>query len=92
MVKLSSRRNRFQAGLILNLSLVFLPAEATGRVLACRLYNMTADAGMKEMLKPLIARDTMHQQQWLAVLEELGGYKGTLPIPNSFPQSEEDED
>ena len=34
----------------------------------------------------------MHQQQWLAVLEELGGYKGSLPIPNSFPQSEEDED
>ncbi len=31
----------------------------------------------------------MHQQQWLAVLEELGGYEGTLPIPNSFPQSEE---
>jgi Mn-containing catalase len=27
---------------------------------------------MKDMLKFLIARDTMHQQQWLAVLEELG--------------------
>lgn len=64
-------------------------AEATGRTLAVRLYNMTDDPGMKDMLSFLIARDTMHQQQWLAVLEELGGYEGTLPIPNSFPQSQE---
>ena len=64
-------------------------AESTGRVLACRLYEMTDDAGMKDMLSFLIARDTMHQQQWLAVIEELGGYQGALPIPNSFPQSEE---
>ncbi|HEY8612463.1 MAG TPA: hypothetical protein VIL69_14395, partial [Roseomonas sp.] len=28
-------------------------------------------------------------QQWLAVLEELGGEEAALPIPNSFPQSEE---
>jgi len=58
-------------------------AEATGRVLAVRLHNMTDDPGMKDMLSFLIARDTMHQQQWLAVVEELGGYKGQLPIPNS---------
>lgn len=64
-------------------------AESTGRVLACRLYEMTDDPGMKDMLSFLIARDTMHQQQWLAVIEELGGYEANLPIPNSFPQSEE---
>lgn len=64
-------------------------AEATGRVLACRLHDMTDDPGMKDMLKFLIARDTMHQQQWLAVIEELGGYEGALPVPNSFPQSQE---
>ena len=64
-------------------------AEATGRVLATRLYNMTDDAGMKDMLAFLIARDTMHQQQWLAVIEELGGYEQQLPIPNSFPQGQE---
>jgi Mn-containing catalase len=64
-------------------------AESSGRVLACRLWEMTDDPGMKDMLSFLIARDTMHQQQWLAVIEELGGYKGVLPIPNSFPQSEE---
>lgn len=64
-------------------------AEATGRVLAVRLFNAAHDPGMKDMLHFLIARDTMHQQQWLAVIEELGGHAGTLPIPNSFPQSEE---
>ena len=46
-------------------------AEAIGRTLAARLYEMTDDPGMKDLLKFLIARDTMHQQQWLAALEEL---------------------
>ena len=64
-------------------------AETTGRVLATRLYNATKDNGMKKMLSFLIARDVMHQEQWLAVIEEMGGDKGNLPIPNSFPQSEE---
>ena len=66
-------------------------AESTGRVLAVRLFNAAHDAGMKDMLHFMIARDTMHQQQWLAVIEELGGLKGSLPIPNSFPQEKEDE-
>jgi Mn-containing catalase len=61
-------------------------AEATGRTLAVRLYNAAHDPGMKDMLSFLIARDTMHQQQWLAVIEELGG-TAALPIPNSFDQS-----
>ncbi|MCR5862055.1 manganese catalase family protein [Flavobacterium sp. J372] len=64
-------------------------AESTGRVLATRLWNSTQDKGMKDMLAFLIARDTMHQNQWLAVLEEIGGLEGNHPIPNSFPQSEE---
>ena len=59
-------------------------------MLAVRLYNAAHDAGMKDMLHFMIARDTMHQQQWLAVIEELGGYQGALPIPNSFPQEKED--
>jgi len=65
-------------------------AEATGRVLATRLYEMTDDSGMKDMLSFLIARDSMHQNQWLAVLEELG--KDSYPIPNSFPQKLENQD
>jgi Mn-containing catalase len=67
-------------------------AESTGRVLACRLYGMTDDPGMKDMLSFLIARDAMHQNQWLAVVEELGGLQGTLPIPNSFAQDHEQQD
>ena len=62
-------------------------AEATGRTLAVRLYHATDDPGMKDMLQFNIARDTMHQEQWLAVLEELG--PSHLPVPNSFPQAEE---
>lgn len=64
-------------------------AEATGRVLATRLYNLTEDKGMKDFLSFLIARDTMHQQQWLAVIEDMGGLNASLPIPNSFPQESE---
>ncbi len=64
-------------------------AESTGRLLATRLWEMTDDAGMKDMLSFLIARDTMHQNQWLAVLEDLGGVQNVHPIPNSFPQSSE---
>src|SRR5690606_15012501 len=66
-----------------------IAAESTGRTLAVRLYNMTDDPGMKDMLSYLIARDTMHQNQWMAALEELGGAQGAFPIPNSFPQAEE---
>lgn len=51
-------------------------AESTGRLLATRLWESTDDPGMKDMLAFLIARDTMHQNQWLAVLEELGGPTG----------------
>lgn len=64
-------------------------AEGSGRVLAVRLHNMTGDPGMKDMLSYLIARDTMHQNQWMAVIEELGGPEKVMPIPNSFPQEEE---
>ncbi|WP_207427724.1 manganese catalase family protein [Pedobacter sp. SYSU D00535] len=67
-------------------------AESTGRVLATRLWKSTDDPGMKDMLAFLIARDTMHQNQWLAVIEELGGMNGVHPIPNSFPQTEENQE
>jgi Mn-containing catalase len=67
-------------------------AESTGRVLATRLYNMTDDPGMKDMLSYLIARDTMHQQQWLAAIEDMGGLAANLPIPNSFPQEQENQE
>jgi Mn-containing catalase len=63
-------------------------AESTGRTRAVRLFNATADEGMQKMLSYLIARDTMHQQQWLAVIEDIGG-TSALPIPNSFDRTKE---
>ena len=46
-------------------------AEAQGRLQASRLYNMTDDSGVKEMLSFNLARDTFHQNQWLLAIEEL---------------------
>ena len=64
-------------------------AEASGHLLATRLYEATDDAGMKDMLSFLIARETMHQNQWLAVLEEL---KSPVPVPNDFPEEKQNQD
>ena len=63
-------------------------AESQGRLQAARLYNMTDDPGVKDMLSYLIARDTMHQNQWLAAIAELEaeGLDAT-PNPASFPES-----
>jgi Mn-containing catalase len=65
-------------------------AEAIGRTLVSRLYEMTDDPGMKDMLRFLAARDTMHQQQWLAVLEELGPEAATN-APGDFPNNGHEE-
>jgi Mn-containing catalase len=64
-------------------------AEAVGRTLAARLYELTDDPGMKDLLRFLIARDTMHQQQWLAVLEELPAEQA-LNAPGDFENEGED--
>ncbi|ELY86029.1 manganese catalase family protein [Natrinema altunense] len=64
-------------------------AEATGRTLATRLWEYTDDPGMKDMLSYLIARDTMHQNQWLQALETLDD---PVPVPASFPQDQENQD
>lgn len=70
-------------------------AEATGRTLATRLWKATDDPGMKDMLSYLIGRDAMHQNQWLAALQDLGDPEDPLdhlPVPNSFPQEEENQE
>jgi Mn-containing catalase len=54
-------------------------AESIGRTLAARLREMTDDPGMKDMLSFLIARDTMHQQQWLAAIEDAGDTFNNAP-------------
>ncbi|ELZ29775.1 manganese containing catalase [Halogeometricum pallidum JCM 14848] len=64
-------------------------AESTGRTLATRLYEFTDDPGMEDMLEYLIARDTMHQNQWHSVLDSFDDH---LPVPASFPQEKENQD
>jgi len=64
--------------------------EMQGRLQAARLYHMTDDNGVRDLLSFLIARDTMHQNQWLAAVAELQA-EGleSLPVPSNFPQSKE---
>lgn len=65
-------------------------AEMQGRLQAVRVFNMSDDPGVREMLRFNIARDTMHQNQWLAALEQLraDGLED-LPTPSNFPESEQ---
>lgn len=64
-------------------------AEMNGRLQACRMYEMSSDSGVRDMLHFMIARDHMHQVQWLAAIEELGGPTEALPVPADFPLKEE---
>lgn len=65
-------------------------AESQGRLQVCRLYEMTDDPGVRDMLSFLIARDTMHQNQWIAAIAELeADGLGETPVPVSFPQERE---
>ena len=62
-------------------------AESQGRLQVSRLYQLTDDPGVRDMLSFLLARDTMHQNQWLAAIKELEeeGLEMT-PCPSNFPQ------
>ena len=65
-------------------------AEMQGRLQVARLYHMTDDKGVKDMLSFLIARDTMHQNQWIAAAREIQeeGIE-LLPVPSNFPESQQ---
>ena len=68
-------------------------AEMQGRVQVARLYHMTDDHGVRDLLGFLLARDTMHQNQWLAAAAELQA-EGveSLPVPSNFPIGKEERD
>ena len=59
-------------------------AEMQGRLQVARLYNMTDDPGVKDLLPFLITRDHYHQQPWLAALENLkeDGLEN-VPVPEA---------
>jgi Mn-containing catalase len=63
-----------------------LNAESQGRLQAVRLWEMTTDRGVKDMLSWLIARDNMHQNQWLAAIQELEECEGDKIVPTTFPR------
>jgi Mn-containing catalase len=65
-------------------------AESQGRLQVARLYELTDDPGVRDTLGFMLARDTMHQNQWLAAIEELeqDGLDRT-PVPNLFPRNRE---
>ncbi|KQU39499.1 MULTISPECIES: manganese catalase family protein [unclassified Rhodococcus (in: high G+C Gram-positive bacteria)] len=67
-------------------------AEAQGRVQTARLWHMTDDPGVKNMLEFNLARDTYHQNMWLAAIEELqaDGLEGVV-APNDLFDEEYDE-
>jgi Mn-containing catalase len=66
-------------------------AEAQSRLMTARVYNMTDDRGVKDMLQFNLARDTYHQQQWLLGIEQLiaDGYV-EHGIENSHGDEEKD--
>ncbi|PYY26261.1 manganese catalase family protein [Paenibacillus illinoisensis] len=62
-----------------------LAAESQGRLQVARLYGMTNDRGVRDMLSWLLARDTMHQNQWIAAIQELEEKEGVV-VPTTFPR------
>lgn len=61
-----------------------LNAESQGRLQVARLYGMTDDQGVKDALAFLVARDTMHQNQWIASIKDLESKEGVV-TPSTFP-------
>lgn len=62
-----------------------LNAETQGLLQVVRLYEQTTDPGVRDMLSFMISRDILHQNQWLAAIEELEAIDGPI-APASFPR------
>ncbi|MCU1617935.1 MAG: manganese catalase [Frankiales bacterium] len=65
-------------------------AEMQGRLQVARILHQTNDAGVRDMLGFLTARDTAHQNQWIAAAIEIRA-EGLedIPIPNKLPREKE---
>jgi Mn-containing catalase len=65
-------------------------AEMQGRLQVARLFHMTDDPGVKQLLRFLVTRDHMHQMQWLRALEQLkADGLDQVPVPDAFDRDEE---
>jgi Mn-containing catalase len=67
-----------------------LTAESQGRLQVSRLYEITQDEGVRDMLGFMLARDTMHQNMWIQAIRDLEqeGHE-TTPCPSNFPRERE---
>lgn len=63
-------------------------AESQGRLQVARLYEMTEDKGIRDMLGFLLARDTQHQLQWIEAIKELEEKEGIV-VPGQVPKEYE---
>jgi Mn-containing catalase len=65
-------------------------AEMQGRLQVARILHQTNDAGVRDMLGFLTARDTGHQNQWIAAAQELRaeGFED-IPVPDKLPREKE---
>ncbi|QKS72204.1 manganese catalase family protein [Paenalkalicoccus suaedae] len=63
-----------------------LTAESQGRLQVSRLYEITDDPLVKDTLSFLIARDTAHQNQWIAAIRELEEVEQDVVVPTTFPR------
>lgn len=63
-------------------------AESQGRLQVARLYEMTDDKGIRDMLGFLLARDTQHQLQWIEAIKELEEKEGVV-APGMVPKEYE---
>ncbi|MEF2977247.1 manganese catalase family protein [Subtercola sp. YIM 133946] len=65
-------------------------AEMQGRLQVARILHQTNDPGVRDMLGFLTARDTAHQNQWIAAALELRA-EGIedIPVPNKLPREKE---
>jgi Mn-containing catalase len=63
-------------------------AEAQSRLQLARLFHMTDDPGVKQMLRFLLARDSAHQRLWAAAIRQLeaDGVE-EMPVPDGFPDA-----
>jgi Mn-containing catalase len=65
-------------------------AEMQGRLQVARLWHMTDDPGVHDLMRLLLTRDHMHQMQWLAAIQELeADGLDSVPVPEAFPIGEE---
>lgn len=65
-------------------------AESMGRLQVARLYHMTTDKGVRDLLAFLMARDTQHQLQWMQAVKELEEKEG-LVVPKDTKEMEHSE-